>query len=302
MESHARQIPMNDLNVFRIFIAAAEAGNFAGAALTLGLTRSAVAKAIARLEEQTQTRLFQRTTRVVKLTHEGEALLSRATEAIRELDSALDDMTGRGGQPRGLLRMTAPDAYGRMKVLPALTKFLLEWPELEAEVTFNDRTVDVVGEGFDLALRVGAGDVNQEIISRVIARHRVSFCAAPAYLAQFGQPDTLEQLHRHSCLQFMQRGQRQPWKARREDGELIALDIKGRVRFDNGQALLDAAINGLGIVQMADFLVDAAIASGTLIRVLEANEPEPLAVFALYPTRRYLSPKVRLFIDSLIDK
>src|SRR4051812_7049274 len=118
-----------------------------------------IAKAVARLEQQTGTRLFQRTTRVVTLTNEGQALHARATDTIRELEAALDDLAGRGEEPRGVLKMTAPDAYGRIRVLPALTKFLSAWPKLEADITFNDRTVDVVAEGYDLALRVGAFDV-----------------------------------------------------------------------------------------------------------------------------------------------
>jgi DNA-binding transcriptional LysR family regulator len=293
---------MTDLNVFRIFVSAAEAGSFATAATALGLTRSAVAKAVSRLEQQTGTRLFQRTTRVVTLTNEGQALYARATDTIRELEAALDDLAGRGEEPRGVLKMTAPDAYGRIRVLPALTKFLTSWPKLEADITFNDRTVDVVAEGYDLALRVGASDVGQDLISRVLARHRVSFCASPEYLARYGKPETLDDLKEHACLQFVQRGRRQPWPVRGENGEIAMLDTEGRVRMDNGQAIRDAAVGGLGIVQMADFLIEPEITEGRLQRFLEANEPDPVPIVALYPTRKYLAPKVRLFIDSLVGE
>jgi DNA-binding transcriptional LysR family regulator len=291
---------MTDLNVFRVFTAAAEARSFATAANNLGLTRSAVAKAVGRLERQTGTRLFQRTTRVVTLTHEGQALYARATDTIKELEAALDDLTGRGEEPRGVLRLTAPDAYGRSKVLPVLTRFLTAWPKLEADVIFNDRIVDVVAEGFDLALQVGALDIGQDLISRVISRHRVSYCASPEYLARHGEPAKLEELRRHTCLQFVQRGQRQPWWGRMDNGEIAAFDTEARVRFDSCLAIRDAAVDGLGILQMPDYLVEKEVSEGRLQRVLETKEPEPVPIIALYPSKRYLAPKVRLFIDCLV--
>lgn len=291
---------MIDLNVFRTFVSAAQAGSFATAATELGLTRSAVGKAVARLELQTGTRLFHRTTRVVTLTADGQALLARAIDVIRDLEAVVEDLAGRGEEPSGLLRMTAPDAYGRIKVLPVLSRFLKTWPKLQAEVRFNDRTVDLVAEGFDLALRVGARDVGADLISRVIARHRVSFVASPGYLQAHGTPASVEDLVTHTCIQFLQRGQRQPWRARLDNGDVAALDTEGRVRFDNGQAIRDAALDGLGIVQMADFLVEKEVANGQLVRLLEHNEPEAVPIVALYPTRKYLAPKVRLLIDFLV--
>ncbi len=292
---------MTDLNVFRVFTAAAEAESFATAANTLGLTRSAVAKAVARLEQQTGTRLFHRTTRVVTLTNEGQALYARATDAIKELETALDDLIGCSGEPRGVLRMHAPDAYGRSKVLPVLTGFLTAWPRLEADVTFNDQTVDVVGEGLDLALRLRAPKVGQDLISRIISRHKVSYCASPEYLAHHGEPESLEELRNHDCLQFVLRGQPQPWFGRMDNGDVAAFDIQARVRFDSCLAIRDAAVDGLGILQMPDYLVEKEILEGRLQRVLESKEPDPVPIFAVYPTRKHLAPKVRLFIDCLVS-
>lgn len=296
-----RRLAVIDLNVFRTFVAAADAGSFATAATELGLTRSAVGKAVARLEEQTGTRLFHRTTRVVSLTPDGQALFARANDMIRDLEAVVEDLAGRGEEPSGLLRMTAPDAYGRIKVLPVLNRFLKAWPKLQAEVVFNDRTVDLIAEGFDLALRVGARDVQADLISRVIARHRVSFVASPGYLEKHGAPASLQDLATHTCIQFLQRGQRQAWRARLDCGDVTVLDTQGRVRFDNGQAIRDAALDGLGIVQMADFLVEKEVADGQLRRLLERHEPDPVPIVALYPTRKYLAPKVRLLIDSLVS-
>lgn len=290
-----------DLNILRVFTAAAEAESFAIAAVALDLTRSAVAKAVGRLEQQMGVRLFQRTTRVVTLTNEGRALYAHAAETIRELEAALDDLSGSSDEPRGVLRITAPDAYGRSMVLPVLTKFLASWPKLEADVTFSDRSVDVIGEGFDLALQAGASDGGQDLITRVISRHRVSFCASPEYLAKCGAPASLEELKKHTCLQFVQRGQRLPWWGRKKDGTIAALDVLARIRFDSCLAICDAAVDGLGILQMPDYLIEKQISERRLQRILEASEPDPIPIVAVYPTRKYLAPRVRLFIDSLVS-
>ncbi len=290
---------MDDLNVFRIFVAVAEASSFAAAADTLGLTRSAVAKAVARLEQRTGIRLFQRTTRVIALTDEGRILCEQCARTIAELENALTGLAGRRGEPQGVLRMTMPDAYGRSRLMPVLAQFLKTWPKLEAEVSFSDRSVDVVAEGFDLALRIGGSDLSEDLVTRVVARHRVSFCASPEYLVARGEPTTVEQLGQHACLQFVQRGRQSPWRLRDRHGKTIKVHTEGRIRFDSGEALRDAATAGLGIAQLPDFLPERDLAAGRLQRVLECHEPDPIAIVALYPTRKFLSPKVRLFIDSL---
>ena len=196
--------------------------------------------------------------------------------------------------------MVYPGLYGRSRVLPVLTRFLASWSNLEAEVSFNDRAVDVIAEGLDLVFHVGTTEVAKDLISRVVSRHRVSICASPAYLALHGEPASPKELKDHTCLQFVPRGQPQPWFGRLDDGEASIFDIQPRVRFDSCLAIRDAAVDGLGILQMPDYLVDKAISENQLKRVLEANEPDPIAIFALYPSRKYLAPKVRLFIDSLV--
>ncbi|HVJ16382.1 MAG TPA: LysR family transcriptional regulator [Polyangiaceae bacterium] len=292
---------MDDLNVLRIFVAAAEAGSFATAGTKLGLTRSAVAKAVARLEQRTSTRLFHRTTRVVSLTDEGRALVERCTQTLAELECALDDLAGRRGEPRGVLRMTVPDAYGRLRVLPTLTRFLTEWPGLEADVSFTERSVDVIAEGFDLAIRIGRMGPSEELISRVVAHVRVSLCVSPEYLSRHGEPRSVEDLRHHTCLQFIQRGRRYPWSLRADSGEMTEVNTRARIHFDNAEALRDAVAIGLGIAQLPDFLIEGHLADGRLRRVLEGNEPDPAPIVAIYPTRKHLAPKVRLLIDRLVQ-
>jgi DNA-binding transcriptional LysR family regulator len=290
---------MDDLNVIRIFLMAADAGSFAKAGVKLRVTRSAVAKAVARLEVQTGTRLFQRTTRIVSLTDEGRAFQIRCAQTIGDLEAAIDDLASRRAEPQGVLRMTVPDGFGRARILPLLSDFLRQWPKLTAEVCFSDRTVDILAEGYDLAVRLGARDVEDDMISRVIARHRVSVCGSPDYLSHYGTPDSIDDLQRHSCLRYIHRGVPLPWRFRDTKGDEIVVATDGRVRFDSGDALQQAACDGLGLCQLPDFLLDRAIEAGDLQRLLVGSEPEPIPVVALYPSRKYLTPKVRYFIEHI---
>lgn len=292
---------MDDLNVLRIFVAAADAGSFAAAGTKLGLTRSAVAKAVARLEQRTSTRLFQRTTRAVALTDEGRALHERCTQTLAELEGALDDLAGRREEPRGVLRMTVPDAYGRLRVLPLLARFLTKWPRLEADVSFSDRSVDVIAEGFDLAIRIGGAVRSDELISRVVARVRGGLCASPDYLSRRGVPRSIDDLRHHACLHFLRLGRGQTWQLRDEHGALTEVATDARIRFDSAEALRDAAVDGLGIAQLPDFLTERQLADGRLARVLEAHEGGATPIVAIYPTRKHLAPRVRLFIDHLVE-
>ena len=296
-----RGIPMDDLNVFRVFLAAAEAESFSKAAVMLGLTRSAVAKAIGRLEQRTSTRLFHRTTRVVALTDEGIILRERCAQTIQELEDTLSSLSDTTPEPRGVLRMTLPDGYGRVCVLPVLAQFLTKWPKLETEVSFNDRPVDMVAEGYDLALRIGAASADDDLISRVISRQRVIVCGSPTYLSQHGTPKTVADLAAHTCLQFSQRQKKMGWRFSDESGKDFRTSVKARLRFDSGEALCDAALLGLGLCQLPDFLLDKHIAAGRLQPVLTAHEPSPVPIVALYPTRKYLASKVRLFLDEISE-
>ncbi|KGT95661.1 transcriptional regulator [Erwinia typographi] len=292
---------MTDLNVLRIFIAAAELGSFSAAAARLNLTRSAIAKAIARLEQSTDTRLFHRTTRIITLTDEGRVLLERCAKTIEDLEDALEDMSSRRNEPRGILRVALPDAFGRSVVMPVLCKYLDRWPRVDAEVSFSDRTVDFLADGFDLAVRLGGQNINEDLVSRVIARQRLSFCASPSYVEKYGLPRTLVEIQQHRGIHFSQRGKLLPWRLKNERGEQIQIETPGRIRLDAGEALRDAAVAGFGIAQLPEFLIRRNVEEGKLVRICEEFEPELMPVLVLYPTRKFMSPKVRHFIDSLVE-
>lgn len=291
-----------DLNIFRVFTTVAKTNSFATAARALGVTRSAVAKAIGRLEQQTGARLFQRTTRSVALTDEGHSLYARANETIKELEAALEDIAGRREQPSGMLRLSAPEAYGRSRIMPALTAFLTKWPNLEADVTFIERPVDVVAEGFDVVFQPGSLPKSQELVARTMSRHNIHFCAAPSYLERHGTPKTFTELTYHSCLPLLQGSMVRPWTAKGSDNHELIFEPHGRARFNSCTALLEATVAGLGISQLPDYVVTEEIKQGSLKRILAAVEPEPVPILALYPTRKQLSPRVRFFLDALLSR
>ncbi len=275
------------------FAATAEAESFSQAARRLGLSTSGVSRAVAGLEERLQTRLLYRTTRRVSLTDAGRAFLVRCRQLIAERDEALASVGEDDGELKGLLRMTCSTAYGERFVAPAVNAFMLAHPKLAIEIDLDDAVRDIVSEGFDLAIRFGRLTDSRLIAKRLASRTR-RLCAAPAYLARAGAPRTTEQLALHACVL----GTADTWPLRDGDRE-IAFKPQGRWRCNSGQAVLDAALQGLGVCQLPNFYVDAAIADGRLVPLLESNTPADEGVWAVYPHLRLLPAKARLLVEHL---
>ncbi len=293
-----------NLNEILIFMAVVDGGSFIAGARAMGLTRSAAGKAVNRLEDRLGARLLNRTTRALGLTDEGRVFYERGLQVLAALDDAEASVAGPAGTPRGLLRLTVPDAFGRLVVLPLLQKYLAAWPEVQVEVSFTDRRVDLIEEGFDLAVRIGIGDAapDTRLVSRVVARHQALLCASPAYLAARGEPLDLDELARHDCLIFSSRSRRHGWRFPGEGGGWIKAEGPSRLAVDSAEALRDAAAAGLGIAFLPDFLVAGDIASGRLRQVLPGLPPAVLEIVTIYPTRRLLEPRVRRFIDLMVDE
>lgn len=271
------------------FVATAEAESFSEGARRLGLSTSGVSRAVAGLEERLQTRLLYRTTRRVSLTDAGRAFLARCRQLILDRDEALAAVGEEDGDLKGLLRMTCSTAYGERFVAPAVNGFLLAHPKLSIEIALDDAVRDIVSEGFDLAIRFGRLTDSRLIAKRLASRTR-RLCAAPAYLARAGAPQTIDDLSHHACIL----GATDTWPLRE-----IAFKPQGRWRCNSGQAVLDAALQGLGICQLPNFYVDAAIADGRLVAVLEDARPADEGVWAVYPHLRLLPAKVRLLVEHL---
>lgn len=288
-----------DLGAIRAFIAVAEAGSFVYAARATGLTRSALGKALVRLEERLGTRLLQRTTRRVSLTAEGTEYLARTKQILSDLAEAEASVRQDRPVARGLLRLTLPDAYGRRRILPILKDFLQEWPDLSAAVNFTDRPAHLVEEGFDLAVRIGSTATDAELIGRVVARSTAVLCAAPAYLSSRGSPKNPDELAGQDRLHFASRDGAMRWILTSPSQSSVQVLGPGRLTFDSAEAILDMVVAGFGIAHLPRFLVADELASGRLVTVLPDHLTVDVPISVLYPNRRHLPARVRLFIDRL---
>ena len=290
------------LDDIAVFVAVVDAGSFAAGGQSVGLSRSAAGKAIARLENRLGTRLLQRTTRALSLTIEGETFCAHCRDILAAVNTAEASVAGPdGGLPRGVLRVTLPDAFGRLKVLPLLERYLAAWPHVQVELSFSDRVDDLLEEGFDLAIRIGVTHADSSLISRVIARYPVLLCAAPGYLAKSGEPRSVAVLDSHDCLLFSSRLHRQGWHLPAGDGSTVRVTGRSRLRLDSGDAIRRAAIAGLGIAYLPHFLIADDLASGRLQPVLGKTVNTKVEIVALYPDRHLLEARVRRFIDLLVE-
>lgn len=279
------------------FVRVADASSFTLAAERLGISRSAVGKCVSRLEENLSTRLIHRTTRSVSLTEEGRLFYEHAMRILCEVDDAEAAMAQRNQAPRGRLRLDLPVAIGRLHVLPVLQKFLANWPDLEADISFSDDYRDLVGDGIDVAIRIG-GPTDSRLIRQVLAPHRFITCAAPNYLESNGIPRSIDDLPLQDKIVFTHANSVVPWRYR-VGGEDREVCVQGSMRLNNTEAMRDAAVAGLGLVQLGAFLVGEDIKHGRLVAVLEEFSREESPICAVYPTRRYVSPKVRMFIEAI---
>ncbi|WP_338868605.1 LysR family transcriptional regulator [Myxococcus stipitatus] len=290
------------LDEILVFMSVVDAGSFVGGGRGVGLTRSAAGKALARLESRLGVRLLHRTTRQVSLTDDGRVFHEHCLQVLSALEDAEASVGRHTGTPQGVLRLTVPGAFGRLLVLPLLDEYLRAWPEVQVEVSFTDRVVDLIEEGFDLAVRIHAASADTRLVSRLVARHRVFVCAAPSYLRARGEPTTLEELAEHDCLLFSSQTRRQRWRLREKGGDWVSVEGRSRLRLDSGEAIRDAAVAGLGLAWLPGFLVDEDLEHGRLKAVLPSCESEAVPIMALYPSKRFLPAKVRRFIDLMVER
>lgn len=291
-----------NLNEILVFMAVVDAGSFVAGGQATGLTRSAAGKAVGRLEDRLGARLLNRTTRTLSLTDEGRAFYDGGRAVLQAINDAEASVAGRAGTPRGLLRLTVPDAYGRLVIAPLIAEYLATWPDLQMEVSFTDRQSDIVEEGFDLAIRIGEAPQDTRLVSRVVARYGWALVASPAYIAERGEPASIDSIGDHDRLVFSSRGRRQGWRFRGEDGTWTTAQGRSRLRLDSGEALCDAAIAGLGLAFLPHFVVAADLEAGRLRRLLPDIGGGDAVITAIYPSRRLLEPRVRRFIDLLAER
>jgi DNA-binding transcriptional LysR family regulator len=291
-----------DIASMRAFVSVVDAHSFTSGARRIGLTRSAIGKAVVRLETTLGTRLLHRSTRSVDLTADGQVFYERAVQILQDVDDVQDLVAVSGRTPRGVLRLTAPEAFGQQVVLPILGEFLAAWPQLTAEVSFTDRVTDIVDEGFDIAIRFGSGPFAADLISKVIARSTAKLCASPSYLASYGMIKTIEDLKGHRHLASGTRDNFHAWQLEASDGSVQVVPMKPTIVCDSASALRQAALGGLGIAFLPRFLIDRDVSEGHLQIVLPGLSKTSIPISLVYPTRKHMAPKVRLFIQMLEDR
>ena len=291
---------MDNLNGIVAFVSTAEALSFVAAGRKLGISASAVGKTIAKLEQALGVRLFHRTTRKVTLTDEGRHFYDRCRRILEDLRDAQAVLSEAAQTPRGKLRVSLP-AIGYRFLFPVLPEFTRLYPDVELDLDFNDRLVDVVEGGFDAVIRSGAL-MDSSLMSRRLGAFCFVLCASPRYLAQAGVPRTLRDLEAHACVRyrFPTTGKLQPWGLLADGSE--PANLRTAMTFNNMEALREAVIADFGIGYMPDFLVRDALATGMLTTVLDELRIAPGQFSILWPSSRQLSPKLRVFVDFMCAK
>ena len=288
-----------NLNDIAIFMTVVDAGTIAGAARMCGLTRSAAGKAVARLEDRLGVRLLNRTTRALSLTDEGQSFYASSLRIFDAVDEAESSVAGSRSVPKGALRLSAPHAFGQRLIMPVIEEFLVRWPETRIEASFTDRMVDLLDEGFDLAIRFGGVAPDSRMVSRIIGRDRYVLVASAHYVAQHGRLRSLDDLANHPCLVFSNRDHRQRWRFTGSDGQWTIPSVQSRLRLDSGEALCNAVARNLGIALMPTFLVSEQIQAGQFVHLLPDVKTDEVEIRVIYTDRRLLNPRVRRFIDLL---
>jgi len=281
----------------KLFRRVIESGSFTAVAKETGLTQPTVSKQLASLESHHGIKLINRSTRQLHPTDAGLEYYERCCQILDELDEIDSQMREQQSMPSGTLRVNAPVTYSRLEILPRLWKFLKQHPQLKCDMFLDDNYVDLVKEGIDVAIRIGPLTDSSMIARKIGMMHRYTV-ASPAYLAEHGEPDTLQDLLQHNCLIYNLLTTRNEWYFEGEKGiEKIA--VRGQYSTNNPDAIRGALIEGLGIAAAPDWLVEKDIQEGRLVEILTDYKPTSLEINAIYPERRFLPAKVRLFINFL---
>ena len=293
---------MDKLKSLMIFIRSAQSGSFSEAARQLGMAPSAVSRAVLRLEDELGVRLLQRTTRNLTLTEAGKRFYQRAQQILSDLEEAELEVKQSQSMPIGTLRLDLSFTFGKLHIAPALLQFAAQYPKLNLNVSFSDRLIDLIEDDVDATVRIGL-NTDSRLAMHHLGTARYITCASPQYLAQSGEPTTLTELSQHRCVNFIfPQTRREPtWKFE-QDGKAIDLSVDSYLKFDNSEVILEAVIGGAGVVQLPKFIAAKAIARGDLKPILQSYAPQTgLAIAVLYPQKRYLSAKVRVFVEFMTE-
>ena len=290
---------MDRFQEMRVFAAVVDAGSFVGAAEATAMSKAAVSRHVSDLEARLQVRLLQRTTRKLSLTDEGAIFHARCKELLAEVEEAEAEISSRSGQASGLLKVNVPVTFGLLHLAPLWAAFQSRHPGVLLDVTLADRIVDLVEEGYDLAVRI-ARLPSSSLISRKLASTRMVLCASPDYLRRHGTPTHPSQIAGHAVLAYSLLATGDEWHFEGPEGP-VAVKVAPRLRTNSGDSCRAVALQHGGIVLQPAFLVGDDLRAGTLVEWLPQYRGIELGIYAVYPTRKHVSPKVRLMIDHLVD-
>jgi DNA-binding transcriptional LysR family regulator len=293
-------IGIESLSGIATFVTVARASSFTEAGERLGISKSAVGKAVSRLEDRLGVKLFHRTTRHLSLTADGEAYFAVCAQALEGIAEAEGSLGSRALEPAGRLRVDMPAAFGRKVMLPILLEIGKAYPALQLTLTFTDHVIDLLEEGVDLAIRFGALEDSSDLVARKLTSHRWVICATPGYLRQYGKPRTLDDVAAHRCIVGYRRGRPLAWHLI-EGGVPTRFAPPPTYQISDGEAMVDAALAGMGLCQMPLVLFRQHIAARQLVTVLDGYTTQEVDVHAVWPRTSHLRPKVRHLVDKLLE-
>lgn len=292
---------MDRFQAIRVFAQVVESGSFSAAAEKLSLSPTATSRHVADLEAHLHTRLLNRTTRRISLTESGRAFYERSVQLLADLEEAEQEALHAAVVPRGTIRLTTAITFGVHHVAPAIAGFLALHGEARFDVSLSDRMVDLVEEGFDLAIRIGSPG-SENLVARKLGETRLVPCASPQYLAKHGAPRSPEDLARHNCFTYEYLSPRNTWRFTDPGGAERSVRVSGRLHSNNGDLLAEAAALGAGVAFEPAFIVGPEVRAGRLVPLLQDFVPAATPIYAVYPSRKHLSAKVRLFVDFLVER
>jgi len=288
---------MDLFTCMRAFVVVAETGKFSAASERLGLSHAMASKQVMDLEAHLGAQLLNRTTRKVSLTEQGAAYLERCRDIFASIDEAEHEITSQTSEPVGRLRVSAPTAFGASHVAPEIAKFVAKHPKVSIDLILNDRMVDLIEEGYDLAIRIGRL-ADSSLIAKRIGEMRLICCASPQYFEIHGAPSQPEDLIHHECILYSYASTGNSWSFPSREGE-CSVKVSGSVSCNNGEAICEMAIQGLGVILQPDFIVRPHLKSGSLIEIFPDHVREAAGIYALHQSRRYVPVRLRSFIDHL---
>jgi len=290
---------MEEFAAIPVFVAVVENGGFSAASRKLGVSKSAVSKRINQLENHLGVLLLHRTTRKLSLTEAGERYYEHAAQALGAAGKAEDAVTELQGEPQGKLKVSSPMSFGRLHVAPLIPKLMQRYPKLQIDLVMDDRNIDLVAEGIDVAIR--SGDMpDSTLIARNLAPLRQVLCASPGYVERYGTPATPSELSERNCILFSYSGDANEWTLNKGDRSESVL-VSGSYRVNNSEAILEALCEGVGIGRLPTFVAGPDLNAGNLVQILDSYHIPDHVFYAVFPERQYLPAKVRAFLDFAVE-